>query len=97
MLTLKKLYAFFEASSLDQRKIYPFFSMVEKRKIMHRQMMQTSELTAKRVLKTSIPYSADVEKMGLFREPLTHYRPTSAAALAYLALWQEIQQIKFKV
>jgi len=95
MLTLEKLYAFFKASGLDQHKIYPFFSMVEKRKIMHRQIMQTSELTAKRVLKKSIPYSADVEKMGLFREPLTHYRPTSAAAQSYLALWQEIQQIKF--
>ncbi len=92
MLTLEKLYAFFKASGLDQHKIYPFFSMVEKRKIMHRQMMQSSELTAKRVLKTSIPYSADVEKMGLFREPLTHYRPKSAAAQAYLALWKEIQQ-----
>ena len=93
MLTLEKLYAFFKASGLDQHKIYPFLSMVEKRKIMHRQMMQSSELTAKRVLKTSIPYSADVEKMGLFREPLTHYRPKSAAAQAYLALWKEIQQI----
>ena len=95
MLTLEKLYAFFKASGLDQHKIYPFFSMVEKRKIMHRQMMQTTELTARRVLKTSIPYSADVDKMGLFREPLTHYRPTSAAAQAYLALWREIQQLKF--
>ncbi len=97
MLTLEKLYAFFKASGLDQHKIYPFFSMVEKRKIMHRQMMQKSEQTATPMLKTSIPYSADVEKMGLFREPLTHYRPTSAAAQAYLSLWREVQQIKFEV
>ncbi|MDM8541132.1 AAA family ATPase [Desulfococcaceae bacterium HSG9] len=95
MLTLEKLYAFFKASGLDQRKIYPFFSMVEQRKIMHRQMMQSSELTDKQMLKTSIPYSADVEKMGLFREPLTHYRPASVAAKAYLSLWREIQEIKF--
>ena len=71
--------------------------MVEQRKIMHRQMMQSSELTDKQVLKTSIPYSADVEKMGLFREPLTHYRPASVAAKAYLSLWREIQEIKFEV
>ncbi len=96
MLTLEKLYAFFKVSGLEQHKIYPFFSMVEQRKTMHRQMMQEL-MTQKRVLKTSIPYSADVEKMGLFREPLTHYRPKSAAAQAYLALWQEIQQIKLQV
>jgi len=95
ILTLEKLYAFFKTSGLDHHKIYPFFSMVEKRKTMHRLMMQELMMIQKRMLKTSIPYSADVEKMGFFREPLTHFRPKSVAAKAYLALWQEIQQIKF--
>jgi len=93
MLTLEKLYAFFKTYGLDHHKIHPFISMVEKRKTMHRQMMHEL-MSQKRVLKTSIPYSADVEKMGLFREPLTHYRPKSVAAQAYIALWQEIQQIR---
>ena len=93
MLTLEKLYAFFEISGLDQDKIYPFFSMTEQRKTMHRQIMQSPELTTGQLLKSSVPYSADVEKMGIFREPLTHYRPNSVGAQAYLELWREMKQI----
>ncbi len=93
MLTLEKLYDFFDTSGLDARKIRPFFSMVEQRKSMHREIMAESILTIANALTASIPYSADVEKMGLFREPLTHHQPSSIAAQAYVSLWREIQGI----
>lgn len=93
MLTLEKLYAFFDTAGLDARKIRPFFSMVEQRKSMHREIMAQSRPTIGNALAASIPYSADVEKMGLFREPLTHHQPSSIAAQAYRSLWREIQGI----
>jgi chromosome partitioning protein len=96
LLTLEKLYAFFGRNGLNESKIFPFFSMVERRKTMHRQAMQQVNQKNKRVLQTKITYSADIEKMGLFREPLTHYRPFSSSAQAYKALWREITDISVR-
>ena len=93
MLTLEKLVAFFGRKGLDETRIYPFFSMVERRKTMHRNMMQEMVQRNKRVFESVIPYNADIEKMGLYREPLTHYRPKSVGAQAYEALWTEIKRI----
>jgi cellulose biosynthesis protein BcsQ len=45
-----------------------------------------------RVLQSAIPYSAQVEQMGLYREPLPVLAPRSPAAKAYQTLWAEIQQ-----
>ena len=42
------------------------------------------------VLASVIPYSADVERMGVFRQPLGAALPGSMAAKAYESLWHEI-------
>ncbi|MFO7714534.1 ParA family protein [Desulfosarcina sp.] len=91
MLTYTKLYRFFEDTGLDRRKLHPFFSMVEPRKLMHRQTIQETIATKIHLMNTYIPYNADVEKMGFFRQPLMHYRPAAMAALAFAKLWKEIK------
>ncbi len=93
MLALDKLFAFFKTKGLEHKKILAFFSMVEKRKTMHREIVE-GKLGDKRFLSTKIPYSAVVEKMGLYREPVGSFNPSSQAGLAYRDLWEEIKSNK---
>jgi cellulose biosynthesis protein BcsQ len=93
VLALEKLIDFFKSKDLDRAKVRAFLSMVEGRKTMHREIRE-EKLSDERFLKTVIPYSAVVEKMGLFREPVPCFRGRSAAALAYAELWREIQSLE---
>jgi len=95
MLTYEKLLNFIGNKKWNASKITPFFSMVEKRKKLHREIVQKEGSRDNRFLKTIIPYAADVEKMGIYRAPLACYRPQSLAARAYSDLWQELKKKAF--
>ena len=90
MLSFGKLLDFFKESNIDKKKLYVLFSMVEKRKIIHQQMMRHFK-GRKRILSRSIPFLADVEKMGIYRQPVPAFSPRSAAARSYTELWDELQ------
>jgi chromosome partitioning protein len=82
---------FFDVNNLDKNKIWGFFSMYDSRKNMHNDIVE--EYTKKkRILKTPIPYSSDVERMGLYEAPLVSYSTYSRAALAYHELWAELHK-----
>ncbi|MBF0586205.1 AAA family ATPase [Prosthecochloris sp. N3] len=90
--TYEQLLWFFRENNLDSRKIKPFFTMVEKRKGMHRDI--TQEHTGKGgFLESAIPYNSEVEKMGLYRAPLNAVHPNTPAARAYADLWQEVLRL----
>jgi cellulose biosynthesis protein BcsQ len=72
-------------------KLLPFFSMVDRRKRMHQEIMEELPGTFPEMLKEYIPYSSDVERMGEFRAPLGDYDRKGPAMLAYTALWQEVK------
>jgi cellulose biosynthesis protein BcsQ len=76
----------------DGPRVMAFFSMVDRRKQLHRDVMQQlrREQPAA-VLETAIPMAADVERMGARRLPLVDFAPRSRAARAYGALWKEIR------
>lgn len=88
--TLEQLTGFFRDEGLPAEILRPFFSMVQKRNKMHREIMEELPTLYPGFLKTVIPFSADVEKMGLRRMPLLAYTTTCEAALAYRALCNEI-------
>jgi len=88
--TLEQLTGFFQDEELPHEMLRPFFSMVQKRNRMHREIMAELPLSYPGFLKTVIPFSVDVEKMGLRRMPLLAYSTTCEAALAYRALCGEI-------
>jgi cellulose biosynthesis protein BcsQ len=90
LLTYRKLEDFFLKSGLDSKKLRPFFSMVEPRKQMHRQVIRDIVGSGVKVLKSYIPYSAEVEKMGFYRAPLTSKRSQCSASIAFKKLWDEI-------
>jgi cellulose biosynthesis protein BcsQ len=89
-LALQQLYRFLDEIQVDRSKVFVFFSMVEKRKKMHWEMMRQL-ITKKRFLPAIIPYLADVEKMGLYRQPVNVSSPHSMAAAAYNSLWKEVR------
>ncbi len=67
-----------------------FFSMVDGRKNLHRQVM--AELRANRtdLAATVIPSATEVELMGDRRAPVASFAPSSSAARAYRGLWAEL-------
>lgn len=90
MRTYDQLTGFFKANGLDTTKILAFFSMVEIKKKMHRDIV--AEINGRPgFLNSMIPYSSDIEKMGIYRTPLGAVHPGSPASRAYLALWEEVR------
>jgi len=90
--TFVQLMTFFEQQALDRKKIKAFFSMVQSVKALHTDTMTELELQyPERFLKATIPVAADIEMMGVHLEPVIHTTPTGAAALAYQALFDELQ------
>jgi chromosome partitioning protein len=75
--------------------VIAFFSMVDRRKKLHRQVMAQLHSAGEDghgvVAAAAIPASTDVEQMGVRRTPLADFAPRSRAALAYADLWTEVR------
>lgn len=71
--------------------VLPFFSMVDRRKRLHREVVENLPASRPELLRAVIPSSTDVEKMSVRREPVAAYAPRSVATTAYTALWAEIR------
>jgi cellulose biosynthesis protein BcsQ len=70
-------------------RVLGFFSMVDGRKRLHREIMETLS-RRQDVLSTAIPTASDVERMGLYRTVVHRSAPRRSAARAFRTLWQEI-------
>jgi len=91
--TYIKLLKFFKKNKLNITKIYPFFSMVEKRKSLHQDTIKKIGKKKNNFLISHIPYRSDVEKMGIFRQPVPEYEPYSPASESYFRLWDEVKNL----
>ena len=89
---LTQLQEFVVENQWTDLALLPFFSMVDRRKALHQDMIASTREQFPELLNTEVPYSSDIERMSLRRAPLPAYAPASAAGQIYLALWQEIQQ-----
>ena len=90
--TLEQLYTFFGDKKYQKKKLLPFFSMVQKSKKLHKETKVKLHKKYKNCLNQSIPFSTDIEKMGVYRAPVLNYAGLSPAAKAYENLWSEIQR-----
>jgi len=90
--TYKQLLTFCRKNKYEVGKIYSFFSMVDRHKKMHKELMITVAKTFDGVLQSFIPYLAQIEKMGIHREPVAVSSPRSVAAKAYQNLWDKVQK-----
>ena len=91
--TLEQLSDFVDEFKGHRPEIFAFFSMVDRRKKLHREI--TEKLAAERyeVAQTIIPALSVIETMSVERAPVTVFAPNSAAAKAYRALWAEIEDM----
>lgn len=87
--TMAQLLDFMEGHKLET-PVYTFYSMVDRRKRLHRDTIATPGDPRCHVLETVIPYATEVERMGLERRPVTDYAPRTKAGRAYRALWDEL-------
>ncbi len=89
--TYDQLRTFLAKTDEDPQRLYLFFSMVDRRKKLHRETVEEVQATYDAVLPTMIPYSSTVEQMGLYREPTLVFAPKSPATLAYQSLWHDVE------
>ncbi len=90
--TLEQLLRFLKSHHLRHKPLLPFFSMVDMRKRLHRDVMDTLWLAQCGMLHSWIPGASEVERMGVERLPLVHFAPKSRAAGAFRDLWQEVDE-----
>ncbi len=88
---LIQLRDFVAANGWDDLAILPFFSMVDRRKSLHHDVIASTREQFPSLLVTEVPYSSEIERMTLRRAPLPAYAPRSAAGQVYSALWAEIE------
>jgi cellulose biosynthesis protein BcsQ len=71
-------------------EVLGFFSMVDARKRLHREVLE--ELAGEAgMLSTTIPAASDVERMGRERTPIALFAPRGRASRAYESLWGEVR------
>ena len=88
--TFQQIRKFLKQQGFAQITVLPFFAMVDRRKNLHRLIVQHPPSFMSSVLKSHIPYASEIERMGLHRAPVTVFAAHSRAAQCYSALWHEL-------
>jgi cellulose biosynthesis protein BcsQ len=68
-----------------------FFSMVDRRKVLHRRADEWIQALPGVFLSHQVPYASVVEQMAVRRMPLALFAPTDVATGAFARLWDELQ------
>ncbi len=87
--TYDQLIDFVAKAKASRPAVLAFFSMVDRRKKLHRESMAALRDGRPGIADAAIPAAAVVENMGPKREPVGGPAPSSEAARAYAALWLE--------
>ena len=90
--TYLQIRKFFKQQALDSVKVLPFFSMADRRKQLHRSIVDAPPDYMENLLPTAIPYDSNIERMGTHRTPLAEYAPNSRSAHCYEELWEDIKR-----
>lgn len=90
--TYQQLVEFLDGHKITNVERMPFFSMVDRRKRMHLDILEQFPNQHPELLSTYIPYASDVERMGIYRAPVGSYSGNSVAGKAYEKLWEEVRQ-----
>jgi chromosome partitioning protein len=87
--TFEQLRAFLADGPQPAPGVLAFFSMVDRRKRLHREQVVSLPAALTDIATATIPNASVVELMGSRRVPLVVSHPHSAPALAFGALWEE--------
>jgi cellulose biosynthesis protein BcsQ len=89
--TFEQLTAFIaDLPAADRPEVRGYFSMVDRRRSLHREILSSLPATRPEMSSTAIPAASVVEQMALRRAPVTAFAPTSPPAQAFRALWAEV-------
>jgi cellulose biosynthesis protein BcsQ len=80
----------FIARQREAPLVLPFFSMVDRRRAVHRATVEAMQLERPNTLSAQIVNAAIVERMGTRLEPVVRSAPDSGVAAGYRALWDEL-------
>lgn len=88
----KQLKSFQKDKGKYRVTLMPFFSMVDKRRQLHRELVEEFSRHNPELLKTFISYSSRVEQMGKYHAPIQTYDGSSHVSKSFLLLWHEIKK-----
>jgi chromosome partitioning protein len=88
--TFDQLVSFVSDFDGRQPQVRAFFSMVDRRKRLHRDLVEQLPAERPGILTTAIPALSIIEQMAEQRAPVTAFAPHSAASRCYQALWGEV-------
>jgi chromosome partitioning protein len=92
MRTFEQLSEFVESEVRRRPQIVAFFSMVDRRKRLHREVVETLPDSRDDIARTAIPAATEVELMGVHRSPVVVHAPRSRGGRAYAELWAEVRE-----
>jgi cellulose biosynthesis protein BcsQ len=88
--TFDQLTRFVADSQDEQPEVVAFFSMADRRKKLHREVIDQIPRDRGRVADTVVPALSVIEQMAERRAPVPAFAPTSRAARCYEQLWAEV-------
>jgi chromosome partitioning protein len=80
----------FVATLRHRPELLGFFSMVDRRKRLHRDLVEQLPQQRRNIAQTAIPAQSLIEQMAARRAPVPHFAPRSAAARCYEQLYAEV-------
>jgi len=72
-------------------RLLPFFSMVDRRRSLHRELIASTRAEFPDVLTTEVPYWSEIERVSVRRAPMAVIAPLGDATRVYAMLWAEIE------
>jgi len=89
--TFDQLTRFVADAPKPRPEVVAFFSMADRRKRLHREVIEAVPRDRGRVAETVVPSLALIERMAEHRAPVPAFAPTSRAARCYEELWAEVR------
>ncbi|HEY5248417.1 MAG TPA: AAA family ATPase [Dermatophilaceae bacterium] len=89
--TFDQLTSFVSGSDKPRPEVVAFFSMADRRKRLHKEVIEAIPRNGARIADTVIPALSIIEQMAERRAPVPAFAPTSRAAQCYEQLWAEVR------
>ena len=87
-----QLREFVKDKKLGNKKLRPFFSMVDRRKNLHRDILAQAEEVFGHPAPAAVPYASAVERMGEEGQPLELLASNTPAAAEFRKLWESVRK-----
>ncbi len=92
LVAYTRIKKFFCRGNKSDKQLLAFFSMVDPRKKLHKEIMHKMLKEDDYFIKEWIPLMAEIERMGVDRIPVVHEHPGSEATKHFENLWKEIKK-----